>query len=123
MVSKVGRGSAKNSKIEWLIFSEHQACTVKPDVAQRNRDGTARFLCFAEYNSLDQIRFYPRSILKPSPCGRRDTHGSNTAERFPRRSGYSSSLVWTFQTNQFEAIPKRLPRIHLPFHKNRSRRN
>src|SRR5439155_13228294 len=33
MVSKVGGGSEKNSKIEWLIFSEHRVGAVKPDVA------------------------------------------------------------------------------------------
>src|SRR5438552_11861027 len=57
MVSKVGRGSAKNSKIEWFIFSERRVGAVEPNVASRNRDGIPRSVCFAEYNSLDQIDY------------------------------------------------------------------
>ena len=42
--------------------------------------------------------------------------------RFPQGSGYSHSLVRSFQADQFAAISQRLPRICFSFHEVRSRR-
>ena len=60
---------------------------------------------------------------KPSPCGRRKAQRSIRCKKgFPQGSGYSHSLVWPFQTDQFLAISQRLPRIRFSFHEVRSRR-
>src|SRR5439155_8304044 len=53
MVPRMGSASAKNSKIERLIFSEHRVGAVEPNVAARDRDAVPQFICAAEHDSLD----------------------------------------------------------------------
>jgi hypothetical protein len=58
MVQQMGSRNSKNSTIEWIFFSEHRLSTIESDAAARNRDRAdvrLRRICFAEYNSLDQI--------------------------------------------------------------------
>src|ERR1700736_1772392 len=88
----MGRRSSSCSKTDRFVFSQRWFCAVESDVATRNRDYVAQRLCSSKHNPLDQVNQH-------------------------RRSCWWCSVVWTFQTDQLEAVSQRLSRIHLPLYK------
>src|SRR6266550_5971133 len=110
----MGRTNSARIEAKWFIFSQRWRRPVEPDVAARNRNDLARLLRAPKHDSLDEIDCDSRS-LQPSLCGGRELQRpkSTSAKWFPHGSGYSHSLVWPFQADQFKTISQRLPRIRL----------
>ena len=97
VVRGMGRADSANFEAGRLVFSEHRLGAIQSDVAARDRDGTARTVCSAKHDSLDQVDH-------------------------DRRSTRRSSILRPLQADQLEAISKRLPRIRFSFHDRRQGR-
>ena len=120
--------NSKNSTIEGIFFSEHWLRAIESDVAPSNRDCAdlrVRRICFAEYTSLDQVdrhrhRYGESQTKRPSPQS--FPWAGRVGREAPVEDRSYGKNTRPLQADQLKTISQRLPRIHFPFHQDRSRR-